>query len=276
MNKYKHKLPREDLKKFAKEISKKLVDSDYKHHRVGDPTKVSEKTERGVKKFAKDFFDKCVSRHREHEKRKAEKKAREAKLNGDVSHTPPGEPEAAIKNDDDDEDIKLEVDEEMDGIDDADDATPSDLKRKRESVSLTPNDVPLKDEDSPSSPKKLKPDEPPPPPPPPPVPEGMDLDDAPPDDDAAMMERSAMEDSFVAEAVEAVNGAAQDSTPNLEDDAGFAALPVKLESGDMNGQPSPKQLATPSTNGSYQYDQEKKIEMAKAERLKQEAVAGGR
>lgn len=266
MNKYKHKLPRDELKKHAKELSKKLVESDYKHNRVGNPTKVNEKTERGVKKYAKEFFDKCVARHREHEKKKAAKKA-STQPNADGSHTPPGEPGSALKEEDDDEDIKLDDDEDMEGLGDDEDATPSDLKRKRESIEPTSK----QDDDSPSSPKKIKSEldlPPPPPPPPPPVPEGMELDDAPLDD--AAIEQSAMEDSFVAEAVEAVNGAADNTIAKQED-----PVPVKMENGDVNGQPSPMQLATPSTNGSYPYDQEKKLEQMNAERIKQEAATGG-
>lgn len=246
MNKYKSKLPREDLKKFAKEISKKLVESDYKHNRVGDPTKINEKIERGVKKFAKEFFDKCVKRHAEHEKKKADKRAQAAKTNGEASHTPPGEPEPV--KEDDDEDIKLELDEDMGDLDDADEeATPSDLKRKRELDALMTGDAGLKDEDSPSSPKKLKSAEPPPPPPPPPPPaEGMDLDNGDHVDDATI-EQSAIEDSFTQEAQDAVNGASP-------------AFAAKLENGESQSQPSPKQLATPSTNGSYPYDASKKVD----------------
>lgn len=287
MNKFKHKLPRDELKKFAKELGKKLVESDFKHKRVGDPTKVNEKTERGVKKYAKDYFDKCVVRHREHEKKKADRRASKeakAKVNGDSgSYTPPGEPMAATEEadtiEDDDEDIKLELNEDiMDDVnDDEEDNTPTDLKRKRESVALH-DDVLVKGEDdgdSPSSPKKLRSEDPqqapppPPPPPPPPVPEGMELDDASPLVDDAEMDRSAMEDSFVAEAVEAVNGAA----------IGLNSHPAaKLENGDaINGQLSPRQLATPSTTGPYPYDGgEKKADGVNgAVAAKVEAVAGG-
>ncbi|RMZ90657.1 hypothetical protein DV736_g2107, partial [Chaetothyriales sp. CBS 134916] len=46
MNKYKHKIPRDDLKRFAKEIAKKLVASDFKAGRVKDPTEIGEKQQR--------------------------------------------------------------------------------------------------------------------------------------------------------------------------------------------------------------------------------------
>lgn len=270
MNKYKQKLPRDDLKKFAKEISKKLVESDYKHNRVGDPTKVNDKIERGVKKFAKEFFDKCVKRHVESERKKAEKKAQGPKTNGETSHTPPGEPEIVKKDEDHDEDIKLEADEEMLGLDDDDeDVTPSDLKRKRESIAMTPSDVIPKDEDSPTSPKKLKSNEapPPPPPPPPPAPEGMDLDNAEPLEDVTM-DQSVVEDSFTQEAMQAVNAAQQDDVNQTASS--------KFENGDINGQPSPKQLATPSTNGSYPYDASRKLGDIHAENVKQERVTDKR
>ena len=62
MDKFRNKLPKEDLKKFAKEIGKKLVASDFKHNRVEDPTKITDKQEKKVKKYVKEFFDKAVAR----------------------------------------------------------------------------------------------------------------------------------------------------------------------------------------------------------------------
>ncbi|OAX79536.1 histone-lysine N-methyltransferase, H3 lysine-36 specific [Emergomyces africanus] len=78
MDKFKHKLPKEDLKRYGKEVGKKLVNSDFKNNRVDDPTKVSDKQIKQIKKYCKEYFDKAVVKHRAYEKKKAEKKARDA------------------------------------------------------------------------------------------------------------------------------------------------------------------------------------------------------
>jgi hypothetical protein len=103
------------------QLAKKLVNSDFKNGRVEDVHSISEKGERAVKKYAKEFFDKAVVKHREHERRRKEKKARLAeKMRGpatvgappadadstaavdmegaqlsDAASTPPSEPESA-------------------------------------------------------------------------------------------------------------------------------------------------------------------------------------
>src|SRR3954447_10996419 len=76
MNKYKAKIPREDLKRFAKELAKKLVESDFKGGRVEDPTKISDKHQQKVKKYCKEFFEKAAHKHSKHEKEKAAKKVK--------------------------------------------------------------------------------------------------------------------------------------------------------------------------------------------------------
>src|SRR2546423_7882471 len=76
MNKYKARNPREDLKRFAKEIAKKLVESDFKSGRVEDPTKISENHQQKVKKYCKDFFEKAAYKHSKHQKEKAAKRSK--------------------------------------------------------------------------------------------------------------------------------------------------------------------------------------------------------
>ncbi|KAE8318046.1 histone-lysine N-methyltransferase, H3 lysine-36 specific [Aspergillus transmontanensis] len=76
VDKFKHKLPKEDLKRYAKDVAKKLVNSDFKNNRVEDPTKISEKQQKKVKKYCKEFFDKAVLKHRAYEQRKSEKQAK--------------------------------------------------------------------------------------------------------------------------------------------------------------------------------------------------------
>ena len=51
MQKYSGKLPKDDLKKFAKECGKKLVASDFKNNRIEDPTKISDRNQRKVKQY---------------------------------------------------------------------------------------------------------------------------------------------------------------------------------------------------------------------------------
>lgn len=154
MDKFRHKLPKEDLKKFAKEINKKLVSSDYKNKRVDDPTLISEKQEKKVKKYVKDFFDKAVLKYNAHEKKKAERPSQNG-VGGSL--------EASAAKDE--ADVVLTDDEDVGSTPDG-----SDRKRKRDddlvgSPSATPSEPP--------SMKRLKEDEvdvpsPPPPPPPPP------------------------------------------------------------------------------------------------------------
>ncbi|KIV85653.1 hypothetical protein PV11_01322 [Exophiala sideris] len=169
MNKYKNKIPRDDLKRFAKEIAKKLVASDYKAGRVKDPTKIDERQQKKVKEFCKQFFEKAYHKHKKSE---AEKTTREK----DKS-TPAGTPPAQdVSPENDNEDIKM-----SDVEDDIEDATPTaqspseqgttgTLKRKRLEDDTTvmghdPNEA--KSIGSPSKKINLDIDTPPPPPPPP-------------------------------------------------------------------------------------------------------------
>lgn len=147
MDKFHHKLPREDLKKFARDINKKLVASDFKNNRVEDPTSITEKQEKKVKQYVKEFFDKAVVKHRAHEKKKAQRSAR-----GGVK----GDPDADA----------LAKDEEVDMVmsDDETGSTPSEERKHKRSA--TPPEAP-------TSVKRVKtevnvPSPPPPPPPPPP------------------------------------------------------------------------------------------------------------
>jgi [histone H3]-lysine36 N-trimethyltransferase len=193
MNRYKSKIPRDDLKRFAKDIAKKLVNSDFKSGRVTDPTKIDEKHQKKVKKFCKDFFDKAALKHKKHEEEKA---VRRAKASGSkipatssaptpVSQSPEhysidASPEAEVKKeeDTDGEDVKMSEDEYEDDVATTAKATNGDslskLKRKRSG-----DDMDVKhegDEDVTQSPtKKFSLDsdmqlQSPPPPPPPPAP----------------------------------------------------------------------------------------------------------
>lgn len=159
VNRYHDKLSKEDLKKFAKEVNKKLASSDYRNKRVDDPTKISEKQIKKVKAFVKDFFDRAVQKKKEHDKRKAEKAAKAGS---------PSQPSEAVAKAEEvaakDDDIVLT------DIEDTPDTPSSDRKRKREddvaspgadTASETPSVKRVKEDDAADVPS------PPPPPPPP-------------------------------------------------------------------------------------------------------------
>ncbi|RMZ81208.1 hypothetical protein DV737_g2625, partial [Chaetothyriales sp. CBS 132003] len=144
MNKYKHKIPREDLKRFAKEIAKKLVASDFKAGRVKDPTKIEEKQQRKVKDYCKQFFEKAAQKHKQHEADKAKRKAaRKDKANAAQVTSQDGSPQEPKKEgeSDNEEDIKMEeLAEEVDDEDKVSPDTPlseaqASLKRKRVDIS---------------------------------------------------------------------------------------------------------------------------------------------
>lgn len=190
MNKFKSKIPRDDLKRFAKEISKKLADSDFKGGRVEDPTKISEKQQHKVKKYCKDFFEKAAYKHNKHEKEKAANKAKSAtgtKANGahasvkiSIATSPTqrldASPDMEVTEhaETDEEDVRMsEVEPDED-----EKATPDSptlpvhnndvLKRKR--PASEDHEDKVEDELTKSPLKKLNLDSPTPPPPPPPPP----------------------------------------------------------------------------------------------------------
>ena len=172
-------------------MSKKLVNSDFKNNRVEDPTRISSKQEKNVKKYVKDYFDKAVAKKRDHDKKRAERKA---KPEG-PRDSPAAVMETPLKKDDesdgeeimvmsDDDDVKENVKEEPKSITPM---TPMDqiingdgLKRKREAEHGL-NGVKMEDEEATPSkrPRSLTPPVPPPPPPPA---EGMPEDDSTMDD----------------------------------------------------------------------------------------------
>jgi histone-lysine N-methyltransferase SETD2 len=208
MEKFKGKLSRDDLKRFAKEvrllmwtcgacvtndrsqqISKKLVSSDYKNHRVEDPTRISSRQEKQVKKYVQDYFEKAVAKKKEHDKKKGERKVKEAMSGG------PAVSELAAE-------VKKEEENHSDGEQDVAMSDDEDVKPKQETATpITPLDQLLnaeglkrkrgedddpdsiKKEDKNATPiKRLRSETPPPPPPPPPA-NGMHLDPSTPSND---------------------------------------------------------------------------------------------
>ena len=200
-------------KRYAK-VSKKLVSSDFKNHRVEDPTKISSRQEKQVKKYVKEYFDKAVAKKREHDKKKAERRNKEGE--SAASPTPviaagvkaegesDGDQDMAMSDDDEDEKPKLES---------ATPVTPSDqllqaerLKRKRVNDE-DPDCVKLEDNEATPS-KRHKSESPPPPPPPPPA------DEIPPDPM-----------SLSTEGMEAVHGHSDAANLALDESESMGMLP---------------------------------------------------
>lgn len=229
MDKYRKKLPKEELKRFAKEIGKILTASDFKHKRVDDPTKITEYHEKKVKKSVRDYFDKAVAKKMAYDKKKAEKKAAEALKNG---HTPgdvasngidiPATVDTTSTPLDADNEDKADVSDAEMSDDDlhapsvpatpAGDSSGDDtLKRKREDeIQLVPTDP------DDAFAKRFKADgtaidatafDPPPPPPPPPADTQMSGDDSAygmeEDEDPAIAEMRAAQEALERENEEA-------------------------------------------------------------------------
>ncbi|KIX02748.1 uncharacterized protein Z518_08690 [Rhinocladiella mackenziei CBS 650.93] len=179
MNKYKHKIPRDDLKRFAKEIAKKLVASDFKAGRVKDPTKIDERQQKKVKEFCKQFFEKAYQKHKKHEMEKAarEKGKQPTAVDGVVVASPAGLPPTGdISLENDEEGVKMSEDEDVDNEATPSAQSPSDrngaatLKRKRSDGEDSTVIKEGNDQEPPGSPLKrvnMEIDTPPPPPPPP-------------------------------------------------------------------------------------------------------------
>ncbi|GAD97928.1 SET and WW domain protein [Paecilomyces variotii No. 5] len=135
MDKFKHKLPKEDLKRYAKDVAKKLVNSDFKNNRVEDPNKISEKQQKQVKKFCKEYFDKAVVKHRQYEKKRSERKAQEGREKGETPTD--GEPKAEVdsaakEGGSDDEDFKMSDNEGDDNGSASPNGRPCDKDPKQE------------------------------------------------------------------------------------------------------------------------------------------------
>lgn len=147
------------------------MESDYKNHRIEDPTKISHSQERHVKKHVKEFFDKAVLRKKERDENEAEKRKKEGLPAG--SHP-------TDKNDDEsDAEPRMVLSGDEGERPEADMATPGNLatpitiadqlvngdrfKRKRSSEERNGGG----DDDLESTPsKRLRSETPPPPPPP--------------------------------------------------------------------------------------------------------------
>lgn len=169
MDKFRQKLPKEELKRHAKDVSKKLVSSDYKNQRVEDPTAISEKQEKKVKKYVKDYLDRAVEKYRELEKRRVDRTPLQGSEVKGASAAPDTEAIASVETSEKSEARAFDEDAVMSDVEDVARSSPE-RKRKRDDeelldASLTPEEATsvkrLKEEDTTEEPS------PPPPPPPP-------------------------------------------------------------------------------------------------------------
>ncbi|KAL4883073.1 hypothetical protein BJY04DRAFT_226832 [Aspergillus karnatakaensis] len=171
VDKFKHKLPKDDLKRYAKDVAKKLVNSDFKNNRVTDPTKIDEKQQKKVKRFCKEFFDKAVAKHHAHEQRKADKATKEG--GSDPKPTVPAGGQS--EGEDRTPDVQMSDDEGSTGL-----GGTNSLKRKRDELSVGDANTP---DDTPTSSSKRQRSLTPPPPPPPAMSPGNEDDE---DDDTSI------------------------------------------------------------------------------------------
>jgi histone-lysine N-methyltransferase SETD2 len=162
-------------------MAKKLVEGDYKHDRVTDPTKISEKHQKTVKSYCKSFFEKAATKHKEREARKAAKQV-PTTTTTDSKHdsTPADDPD--VKMSDDEHDPVTHSHPDPDASGEPEPPTPMDesstLKRKRDEDAITPGVDTHPTSEIDSSPSKRQKSTPPPPPPPPPPMDGpADADD---------------------------------------------------------------------------------------------------
>lgn len=256
VGKYKHKLAKDDLKRWAKEFAKKMVESDFKKGRVDDPSRISDKQAKSVKKHAQDFFEKAVKKKGEAEKRKAQKKAA-AQSNG--SKTPTGSPPGITVESADKEEVEVTL---SDVEDDAEDETPANVtdspaasKRRREDYANGDDD----DDDNYLKRQRTESEDAPPAPPPPPPPPADSMDT----DSPGLAPGEDVSGSFTHEAIVAVYNATVAGAEAIgdRDDTGFSIRGASAS----NSRPSSAQrnhemmqTATPPTTGSpYAEDAEK-------------------
>ncbi|KAI9716292.1 MAG: histone methyltransferase set2 [Chrysothrix sp. TS-e1954] len=219
MKKYREKLPKDDLKKGAKECAKGIVAQDFRKGRIGNPTKITPDMEKKLKMHIYEYFDKAVRKRKERhqqakdkEREREKRKAVDSKPNGvfpsPADKTLPSNavslptPTPALELPvNDDADLDGEAMDLSDNDDDEDEKhssadispdTPYDLKRKRE-VDGTPltGISPGDDGDEGQTPLKMMRSQSPAPVPPPPPP--------PPADDSPMDVEMEIEDAMPSE-----------------------------------------------------------------------------
>lgn len=242
------------------QVAKKMVNSDYKHGRVKDPTaKLDSKAEKQVKAYAREFFDK-VMKKKKAEREQSKAKALAAKAAG--STTPIGSPPNADKDmtlDAGNDDVELS-DNEVEDEDSKVTETPSDpqlspASRKRKAEE---DEQGLVDGSSKRMRSESEADDtiPPPPPPPPPPPAETNVDEVleaglTPDDEARSMNNGLLEavtnggTTHMEDATDLDNGTGPQASVKIGNGSLATASPMHLD--ERN---SPMQTATPPTTGS--------------------------
>lgn len=244
VGKYKHKLAKDDLKRWAKEIAKKMVESDFKKGKVEDPSKVSDKQAKNVKKHAQEFFEKAVKKREAAEQRKAEKKAAKRDEGG---HTPAGSPSAAIESpvQNGEDEVALSEDEH-EATPAESHESPSTLKRRLGSVDAD-DDIGLKKQ-------RIEGEQAPPPPPPPPPPAN-----GPDDDQDILTPNENVPGSLTHEALASAYDAAMvEQHANGESFASAGATDPRKQS---------MQIATPPTTGSPEHEEAEKTKQDERQRF---------
>ncbi|CAK7213220.1 histone methyltransferase set2 [Sporothrix curviconia] len=77
-DRYRNKLPKEEIKRLGKEISKLVTASDYKKGRVDDPTHIAPALSKKLKAHVHEFFEKAVKKFQDSERKRADKAGRSA------------------------------------------------------------------------------------------------------------------------------------------------------------------------------------------------------
>lgn len=188
------------------QLSKKFVESDFKNHRVEDPTQITSRQERQVKKYVQEYFEKLVTKKNAHEKKKVERKSK-----GEDTTASPVRTSGAVKAEEEsDGDEIMEMSEDEDTKQEPMSVTPitpvdqlangDGLKRKRDA------DIDVNAEDDESTPsKRPRSITPPVPPPPPPLAMGM------------FEESEAMEESVIYESNPALEYTAYRANKKLDE-----------------------------------------------------------
>ncbi|KAL1306579.1 hypothetical protein AAFC00_005263 [Neodothiora populina] len=223
MDEFRSKLDKNDLKRFGKEIAKKLVESDFKNGRVSDPMHMESKQRKKVAQHVREYFQKAADKKKERDKRKA---GQPDQAQG--STTPADSPPA---KDDDPMDVSTNNPENNTPLDTKTEEilTPSTLKRRFEEQEHDINGaVDADDERSKKQRTEQMQQQPPPPPPPPP----------PPAEDTQSQSYSPGEDP----------SSGPTSAASKEDGPRFSVKGIASAS--LKAEQSPTQIATPPTTGS--------------------------
>ncbi|KAG5665179.1 hypothetical protein KAF25_009304 [Fusarium avenaceum] len=178
LDKFHHKLPKEELKRFGKELAKKLVTSDYKNKRVGDPgAPLNDKQVKKMKKYVKDFLDRAVEKYGDHQKRNTSENA-DTQMKDDQGPNTAGSSTGSVADGLDGASSVKVLGTPVDGVntatvsDNEGSASLGSPERKRKRELETGGSPSISSSDGPNM-KRLREDDmdapsPPPPPPPPP------------------------------------------------------------------------------------------------------------